>query len=41
MAESIELRPAEAGDAAAVFDYAATHDGQVIPVPCHRYTKPV
>jgi len=24
-----------------LFDYAATHDGQVIPVPCHRYTKRV
>lgn len=24
-----------------LFDYAATHDGEVIPVPCHRYTKPV
>jgi ribosomal protein S18 acetylase RimI-like enzyme len=24
-----------------LFDYAATHGGQVIPVPCHRYTKKV
>lgn len=24
-----------------LFDYAATHDGRTIPVPCHRYTKRV